>query len=84
MGTLYVYVLVCVFCSLVCSETESTWYVGHYLACCTGHGRWMMMRVEQSVYWLERETQLLGENLQFHFVHFNSHITWPGLEPGPP
>jgi hypothetical protein len=30
-------------------ETESTWYVGHYLAYCTSPGGEMMMSAKQSV-----------------------------------
>jgi hypothetical protein len=42
--------------------------------------------VEQSVEWkLAGENEVLGENLsQRHFIHHKSHMTWPGLEPGPP
>jgi hypothetical protein len=32
-----------------------------------------------------RETGILGENLsQRHFAHHKSHLTRPGIEPGPP
>jgi hypothetical protein len=46
----------------------------------------MMVIVEQLVEWrLVGETEALGENLhQSHFVHHKSHMTWPGLESGPP
>jgi hypothetical protein len=46
----------------------------------------MIMIVEQSVeYELAGEIKVLGENLpQWHFVYLKSHMTWPGLKPGPP
>jgi hypothetical protein len=45
-----------------------------------------MMIVEQSVeFELTGEIELLGENLhQHHLVHHKSHMTLPGLKPGPP
>jgi hypothetical protein len=46
----------------------------------------MRVIVEQLVEWrLAGETEVLGENLpQRNFVHHKSHMTRPGLEPGPP
>jgi hypothetical protein len=46
----------------------------------------MMINMEQLVEWrLAGGTEVLGGNLpQRHFVHHKSHMTWPGLEPGPP
>jgi hypothetical protein len=57
-------------------ETESTWYVGHYLG--LSYLPRMMMCVEQSVEWtLAGETEVLGEILlQCHFVHHKSHMAW--------
>jgi hypothetical protein len=44
------------------------------------------MNVEKSVEWeLAEEMEVLRENLpQHHFVHHKSHMTWTGLELGPP
>jgi hypothetical protein len=46
----------------------------------------MRVNVDQLVEWrLTGETEVLGENLpQRHFVHYKSHMTRSGLEPGPP
>jgi hypothetical protein len=46
----------------------------------------VIMMLENLVEWrLAGETELLGENQpQCHFVHHKSHLTRPGLEPGPP
>jgi hypothetical protein len=44
-----------------------------------------MMSVEQSVEWeLAEETEVLRDNLpQCLFAYHKSHMTWPGLKPGP-
>jgi hypothetical protein len=44
-----------------------------------------MTYVKQSLEWeLAGEIEVLGENLpQSQFFHHKSHMTWPGLEPGP-
>jgi hypothetical protein len=44
------------------------------------------MNVEQLVEWeLAEKTEVLGENLpQWHFIDYIFHITWPGIEFGPP
>jgi hypothetical protein len=44
----------------------------------------VIMRVENLVErWLVGETEVLRENLlQCHFVHYKSHMTWPGANPG--
>jgi hypothetical protein len=46
----------------------------------------VMVIVEKLVEWrLAGETEVLGETLpQRHFVHHKSHMTRPGIEPGPP
>jgi hypothetical protein len=46
----------------------------------------MMVIVEQLVELrLAGETEVLGENLpQCYFAHHKSHMTRPGLKPGPP
>jgi hypothetical protein len=43
------------------------------------------MNMKQLMEWeLTEETQILRGNLpQCHFVHHKSHISWPGIEPGP-
>jgi hypothetical protein len=45
----------------------------------------MMMSEEQLMEWeLTGKIEVLGENIpQYCFVHHKSHMTWPGLEPGP-
>jgi hypothetical protein len=46
----------------------------------------VIMMMDNLVEWrLAGETEVLGENLsQRHFVHHKSHLTRPGIEPGPP
>jgi hypothetical protein len=44
-----------------------------------------MMSMGQPVQGLAAETEILGKNLpQCYFVHHNSNMTLPGLEPEPP
>jgi hypothetical protein len=45
-----------------------------------------MMSVEQSVEWkLAGKTEVLGLNLpKTYFVHYRSHMTWPGIESDSP
>jgi hypothetical protein len=41
--------------------------------------------MENLVEWMAGETEVPGENLpRRHFVHHKSHLTRPGIEPGPP
>jgi hypothetical protein len=51
---------------------------------CTTNPTWMIM--EHLVEWkLARKTEVLWGILPMcHFVHHKSHMTWPGIEPGPP
>jgi hypothetical protein len=44
------------------------------------------MNMKQLVEWqFAGETEVLKENLlQCHFVDYKSHMTWPGIVPGPP
>jgi hypothetical protein len=44
------------------------------------------MNIEQLMQWeMKGETEVCGEHLlQCHFVHRKSHMTCPGIGPGPP
>jgi hypothetical protein len=43
------------------------------------------VRMENLVEWMAGETEVIGEDLsRRHFVHHKSHLTRPGIEPGPP
>jgi hypothetical protein len=45
----------------------------------------VIVRMENLVESMAGESEVLGENLpQRHFVHQKSHLTRPGIEPGPP
>jgi hypothetical protein len=45
----------------------------------------VIVRMENLVEWMAEETEVLGENLPWrHLVHHKSHLTRPGIEPGPP
>jgi hypothetical protein len=66
------------------SPVGSTRHGGHWLAYCSLPR--MIMMMENLLEWrLAKETAVLGQNLpQRHFVHQNSHLTRPGIEPGLP
>jgi hypothetical protein len=64
-------------------ETESTWYVGHYLAYCTSP-EWYMMNMEQSVEWeLAGETKCSEQTCPSVTLSTTNPI-WPdfGSNPG--
>jgi hypothetical protein len=45
----------------------------------------VIVMMENLVEWMAGETEVLGENLpRRHFVHHESHLTTPMIEPGPP
>jgi hypothetical protein len=45
----------------------------------------VIVRMEYLVEWMAGETEVLGENLpRRYLVHHKSHLTRPGIEPGPP
>jgi hypothetical protein len=45
----------------------------------------VIVRMENLVEWMAGETEVLGDSLpRRHFVHHKSHLTRPGIEPGPP
>jgi hypothetical protein len=69
--------IVIIFVQYYGGETESTWYCGHCLGCCTSPRWYVMMIVEQSVeFELAEETEVLGGNLpQCHFAHHRFHMT---------
>jgi hypothetical protein len=63
-------------------QTGSTRHVGHLLALYLPR---VIVRMENLVEWMAGETEVLGENLpRRHFVQNKSHLTRPGIEPGPP
>jgi hypothetical protein len=44
-----------------------------------------VMSVAKPVEWVAWKTEVLGEHLlQCRVIHHKFHMTWPGLEPGPP
>jgi hypothetical protein len=45
----------------------------------------VIVTMENLIEWIAGETEVLGEILpRRHFVHHKSHLTRPGIEPGPP
>jgi hypothetical protein len=45
----------------------------------------VIVTMKKLVEWMAGETEVLGENLPSrHFFHHKSHLTRPGIEPGPP
>jgi hypothetical protein len=63
----------------------STRHVCHWMAYCACPGWLWWWRIWWTEDWGGGETEVLGENLpQRHSVYHKSHLTRPGLEPGPP
>jgi hypothetical protein len=62
-------------------ETESTWYVGHWLASCTSPGWWVW-----SSRWNEnwQGKSKYSEEISPSATLCTTNPTLPGLEPGPP